>query len=207
MTAETENIIRIVIAEDQSLLRGAIATLLSLENDIEVLAQASDGVQALELVNKLEPDVLLTDIEMPHASGIDVATKLKQSGSKTKVMIVTTFARPGYLERARSAGVMGYVLKDAPSESLAQSLRKVARGQLVIEQGLAESAWASPDPLSDRERDILRLAEKGQTNKEIADALHLSAGTVRNYLADATQKLGANNRIEASRIARENGWL
>ncbi len=207
MTAEIENIIRIVIAEDQSLLRGAIATLLSLENDIEVLAQASDGVQALELVDKLEPDVLLTDIEMPHASGIDVATKLKQSGSKTKVMIVTTFARPGYLERARSAGVMGYVLKDAPSESLAQSLRKVARGQLVIEQGLAESAWASPDPLSDRERDILRLAEKGQTNKEIADALHLSAGTVRNYLAEATQKLGANNRIEASRIARENGWL
>ncbi len=207
MTAEIENIIRIVIAEDQSLLRGAIATLLSLENDIEVLAQASDGAQALELVDKLEPDVLLTDIEMPHASGIDVATKLKQSGSKTKVMIVTTFARPGYLERARSAGVMGYVLKDAPSESLAQSLRKVARGQLVIEQGLAESAWASPDPLSDRERDILRLAEKGQTNKEIADALHLSAGTVRNYLAEATQKLGANNRIEASRIARENGWL
>ncbi len=207
MTTETSKMIRIVIAEDQSLLRGAIATLLSLENDIEVLGQASDGLQALDLVRQHEPDILLTDIEMPNASGIDVATQLKQFGSKTKVMIVTTFARPGYLERARSAGVMGYVLKDAPSESLAESLRKVAKGQLVIEQGLAESAWASPDPLSDRERDILRLAEKGSTNKEIADVLHLSAGTVRNYLAEATQKLGANNRIEASRIARENGWL
>lgn len=207
MTTETSKMIRIVIAEDQSLLRGAIATLLSIENDTEVLGQASDGLEAIDLVKQHEPDILLTDIEMPNASGIDVAMQLKQSESKTKVMIVTTFARPGYLERARSAGVMGYVLKDAPSESLAESLRKVAKGQLVIEQGLAESAWASPDPLSDRERDILRLAEKGRTNKEIADALHLSAGTVRNYLAEATQKLGANNRIEASRIARENGWL
>ncbi len=207
MTTETSKMIRIVIAEDQSLLRGAIATLLSIENDTEVLGQASDGLEAIDLVKQHEPDILLTDIEMPNASGIDVAMQLKQSESKTKVMIVTTFARPGYLERARSAGVMGYVLKDAPSESLAESLRKVAKGQLVIEQGLAESAWASPDPLSDRERDILRLAEKGRTNKERADALHLSAGTVRNYLAEATQKLGANNRIEASRIARENGWL
>jgi two-component system response regulator DesR len=144
---------------------------------------------------------------MPHASGIDVARKLRDSQTPTKVMIVTTFARPGYLERARSAGVLGYVLKDAPSESLADSLRKVASGQLVIEQGLAEAAWASPDPLNDREREILRLAEQGKTNKEIGQELHLSAGTVRNYLADATQKLGCNNRIEAARIARENGWL
>ena len=199
--------IRIVVAEDQSLLRGAIATLLSLEDDIEVLAQAADGAQALELVVQHKPDVLLTDIEMPKASGIEVASSLKALGLTTKVMIVTTFARPGYLERARAAGVLGYVLKDAPSESLATSLRKVFAGQLVIEQGLAESAWASPDPLSDRERDILRLAEKGKTNKEIGEILNLTAGTVRNYLAEATQKLGANNRIEASRTARDNGWL
>ena len=199
--------IKVVIAEDQSLLRGAIATLLSLEEDITVLAQASDGFGAIEMVEQHSPDVLLTDIEMPGASGIEVALKLKDKGSNTKVMIVTTFARPGYLERARAAGVRGYVLKDAPSETLAQSLRKVAAGQLVIEQGLAEAAWASPDPLNDRERAILRLAEEGKTNKEIATSLHLSAGTVRNYLAEATQKLGASNRIEASRIARENGWL
>ena len=199
--------IKVVIAEDQSLLRGAIATLLSLEEDITVLAQASDGFGAIEMVEQHSPDVLLTDIEMPGASGIEVALKLKDKGSNTKVMIVTTFARPGYLERARAAGVRGYVLKDAPSETLAQSLRKVAAGQLVIEQGLAEAAWASPDPLNDRERAILRLAEEGKTNKEIAASLHLSAGTVRNYLAEATQKLGASNRIEASRIARENGWL
>ncbi|MFQ3246147.1 MAG: two-component system response regulator DesR [Arenicella sp.] len=199
--------IRIIIAEDQSLLRGALASLLSLEDDIEVVAQASDGAQALALVEQHAPDVLLTDIEMPHASGIDVARKLKESKSPTKVMIVTTFARPGYLERARSAGVLGYVLKDAPSESLADSLRKVANGQLVIEQGLAEAAWASPDPLNDREREILRLAEQGQSNKKIAQQLYLSAGTVRNYLAEATQKLGASNRIEAARMARDNGWL
>ena len=191
--------IKVVIAEDQSLLRGAIATLLSLEEDITVLAQASDGFGAIEMVEQHSPDVLLTDIEMPGASGIEVALKLKDKGSNTKVMIVTTFARPGYLERARAAGVRGYVLKDAPSETLAQSLRKVAAGQLVIEQGLAEAAWASPDPLNDRERAILRLAEEGKTNKEIATSMHLSAGTVRNYLAEATQKLGASNRIEASR--------
>ncbi|MFT4634746.1 MAG: two-component system response regulator DesR [Arenicella sp.] len=199
--------IRIIIAEDQSLLRGALASLLSLEDDILVVAQAADGADALALVEQYAPDVLLTDIEMPKASGIDVARKLKAAQSLTKVMIVTTFARPGYLERARSAGVLGYVLKDAPSESLADSLRKVANGQLVIEQGLAEAAWASPDPLSNRERDILRLAEQGKSNKRIAQELYLSAGTVRNYLAEATQKLGAGNRIEAARLARENGWL
>jgi two-component system response regulator DesR len=199
--------IRIVIAEDQSLLRGALATLLSLEDDIEVVAQAADGVEALALVKKFLPDVLITDIEMPHASGIDVAQNLKALGLVTKVMIVTTFARPGYLERARAAGVSGYLLKDAPSESLASSLRKVAAGQLVIEQGLAEAAWASPDPLNDRERAILRLVEAGKTNKIIGRELHLSAGTIRNYLAHATQKLSASNRIDAARIARENGWL
>ena len=199
--------IRIIIAEDQSLLRGAMATLLSLEDDIEVVDLASNGAEAIELVIKHKPDVLVTDIEMPLRSGIDVAKTLLSKKLKTKIMIVTTFARPGYLERARAAGVAGYVLKDAPSESLANSIRKVASGQLVIEQGLAESAWSSPDPLNDREREILRLAEQGKTNKEIAETLYLSAGTVRNYMADAAQKLGASNRIEASKTARDNGWL
>ncbi len=199
--------IRVVIAEDQSLLRGALATLLSLEGDIEVVAQACNGREALDLVEEHKPEILVTDIEMPELSGIELAQTLKDKQSDTKVLIVTTFARPGYLERARAAGVLGYVLKDAPSETLADSVRKVADGKIVIEQGLAEAAWAAPDPLNDRERSILRLAEAGKTNKEIGQELHLSPGTVRNYLADATQKLGANNRIEASRIARENGWL
>lgn len=199
--------IKILIAEDQSLLRGALATLLALEDDIDVVAQASNGKEALELTKSIMPDVLVTDIEMPELSGIELAQALKQQRSPTKVLIVTTFARPGYLERARAAGVLGYVLKDTPSEALADSIRQVALGKIVIQQGLAEAAWAAPDPLSDRERAILRLAEAGRTNKEIGRALNLSPGTVRNYLAEATHKLGANNRIEAFRIARENGWL
>lgn len=203
----TKNTIRIVIAEDQSLLRGALTTLLSLEDDIDVVAQACDGVEALEMALEHKPDLMVTDIEMPHLSGIDLAEKLKDQLPETNVLIVTTFARPGYLERARAAGVKGYVLKDASSESLAESIRKVMQGQLVIEQGLAEAAWAAPDPLSDREREVLRLVEQGKTNKEIGKELHLSPGTVRNYLADATQKLAASNRIEASRKARDNGWL
>ena len=199
--------LKVIIAEDQSLLRGALATLLSLENDIQVLAQASDGNEALELVREHQPDVLVTDIEMPHLSGIELAQALQAENASTRVLIVTTFARPGYLERARKAGVRGYVLKDAPSEDLAQSVRRVAKGELVIDAALAEAAWATSDPLTDRERAILVLAEAGKTNKQIGEELHLSPGTVRNYLADATQKLGAHNRIEASRIARENGWL
>ncbi len=199
--------IKILIAEDQSLLRGAMASLLSLEADIEVIALAQDGLEALELIKQNNINVLITDIEMPNMTGIELAQQLQELGSKTKVMIVTTFARPGYLERARSAGVTGYVLKDAPSESLASSLRRVANGELVIERGLAEAAWGMPDPINDRQRNILKLAEKGQSNKEIAKTLHLSAGTVRNYLAQAMQKLNASNRIEACRIARDNGWL
>ena len=199
--------IRIVLAEDQSMLRGALSTLLNLEKDIEVMATAENGRQALELSRELNPDVLVTDIEMPEMSGIDLANALTKEGINTKVLIVTTFARPGYLERARSAGVLGYVLKDAPSEVLADSIRRVHRGELVITKDLAEAAWASPDPLSDREREILRWVELGNTNKQIANQLNLSAGTVRNYLAEATQKLAVANRIEAARKARENGWL
>ena len=199
--------ISIVIAEDQSLLRGALAALLTLEPDIELLAQAQDGEEAVRLVGELKPDVLVTDIEMPGMTGIEASETLRQSGSNTRVLIVTTFARPGYLQRALQAGVLGYVLKDAPSEELADAVRRVARGQRAIASELAESAWSAPVVLTDREREILRLVEEGKSNKEIARLLTLSPGTVRNYLAEATQKLGAANRIEAFQIARENGWL
>lgn len=199
--------ISIVIAEDQSLLRGALAALLTLEPDIELLAQAQDGEEAVRLVNELKPDVLVTDIEMPGLTGIEASETLRQAGSDTRVLIVTTFARPGYLQRALQAGVLGYVLKDAPSEELADAVRRVAQGQRAIASDLAESAWSAPVVLTDREREILRLVEEGKSNKEIARLLSLSPGTVRNYLAEATQKLGAANRIEAFQIARENGWL
>lgn len=199
--------IEVVIAEDQSLLRGALATLLELEPDLRVVDRASDGVQALALVQSRQPDVLVADIEMPGMTGLDVAEALRQSGSTTKVLIVTTFGRPGYLQRAMQAGVLGYVLKDAPSEDLADAVRKVAAGQRAVAAELAETAWSAPTNLTAREREILRLVEEGRTNKEIARTLDLSPGTVRNYLAEAAAKLGAANRIEAFQIARENGWL
>ncbi|MCR9130362.1 MAG: response regulator transcription factor [Alphaproteobacteria bacterium] len=199
--------IRIVIAEDQSLLRGALSTLLGLEPDMEVVAQAGDGEEALALVEAHDPDVLVADIEMPSMTGLDAAEALKAKASRTKVLIVTTFGRPGYLQRALQAGVLGYVLKDAPSEDLADAVRKVAAGQRAVAAELAEQAWAQSAGLTGREREILRLVEAGRTNKEIARALDLSPGTVRNYLAEAASKLGAANRIEAFQIARNNGWL
>ncbi len=199
--------IRIVIAEDQALLRGAIGSLLSLEPDMEVIASASDGREALDRVRERKPDVLVADIEMPVMTGLDVADALRSEGDQTRVLIVTTFARPGYLQRAMQAGVLGYVLKDSPSEDLADAVRKVAAGQRAVAPELAETAWSLPVSLTEREREILRLTEEGRTNKEIARTLKLSPGTVRNYLAEAASKLGAANRIEAFQIARENGWL
>jgi two-component system response regulator DesR len=199
--------IRIVIAEDQSLLRGALSTLLGLEPDMEVVAQAGDGEEALALVETHDPDVLVADIEMPSMTGLDAAEALKAKASRTKVLIVTTFGRPGYLQRALQTGVLGYVLKDAPSEDLADAVRKVAAGQRAVAPELAEQAWAQSVGLTGREREILRLVEAGRTNKEIARALDLSPGTVRNYLAEAASKLGAANRIEAFQVARNNGWL
>ena len=200
--------IRIVIAEDQALVLGALAALLALESDIEVVARAGDGIAALEAVRKYKPDVLLSDIEMPGLSGLDVAEVIAREGLGTKVCIVTTFGRSGYLRRAMDAGVRGYLLKDAPSELLAAALRKVASGGRAIAPELAEAAWDVPaNPLSDRERDVLRLADEGRSNKEIARLLDLSPGTVRNYLSEASAKLGAASRIEAGRIARDRGWL
>lgn len=199
--------IRIVIAEDQAMVRGALAALLELERDVEVVGQAADGNEALELVRTLAPDVVLTDIEMPGASGLDLATRLRESGSSARVIILTTFARPGYLRRALDAGVRGYLLKDAPAGKLAQAIRMVHSGGKAIDPDLATEAWGEDDPLSERERQVLRLASEGRTGAEIAESIHLSEGTVRNYLSEAIRKLGAANRVEAARIARQKGWL
>ncbi|MET0246617.1 MAG: response regulator transcription factor [Sphingomonas sp.] len=200
--------IRVVIAEDQGMVLGALASLLGLEPDIEVVGRAPDGPAALDLVASLRPDVLLSDIEMPGMTGIEVAARLGEARSATRVLIVTTFGRAGYLRRAIDAGVRGYLLKDSPAERLADAIRQVAAGGRVIDPDLAATAaFAPPDPLTDRERAVLRLAQDGRSNKEIGRALDLSPGTVRNYLSEAAAKLGASNRIEASRIARDNGWL
>jgi two-component system response regulator DesR len=200
--------IRVVIAEDQALVLGALAALLGLEDDIDVVGRASDGIAAFDLVMALAPHVLVSDIEMPGLSGIDLAARLKAEGSATKVLVLTTFGRPGYLRRALEAGVRGYLLKDAPSAVLASAVRQVAAGRRAVAPELAEAVWdMGPDPLTERERAILRLAEEGRPNREIAQALGLSAGTVRNYLSEAVQKLGAANRIDAGRMARANGWL
>ena len=199
--------IRVVIAEDQGMVLGALAALLALESDIEVVARASDGETAWTLVQSAAPDVLISDIEMPGATGLELAERIRVAQLPTRVLIVTTFGRPGYLRRALDAGVRGYLLKDQPSEELTGAVRRIAAGGRVVAAELAEAAWAGTDPLSERERAVLRRAEEGLSNKEIADALGLSPGTVRNYLSEAAQKLGADNRIEAARIARANGWL
>ncbi len=200
--------IRVVVAEDQALVLGALAALLALEDDIEVVGQARDGLAALEAVRAHAPDVLVSDIEMPGMTGLDVAEAIAAERLATRVVIVTTFGRAGYLRRAMQAGVRGYLLKDAPAEVLAGAIRRVANGGRAVAPELAEAAWDAPaDPLTGRERAVLRLADEGRSNKEIARRLELSPGTVRNYLSQATAKLGAASRIEAGRIAREKGWL
>ncbi|MBS1071546.1 response regulator transcription factor [Gluconobacter cerinus] len=200
--------IRLILAEDQAMLLDAFEALLGLEEDIQIVGRAPDGQRALHLAADLRPDVIITDIEMPNMTGIELAEKIREQGLPSRVMIVTTFGRAGYLRRALQAGVRGYMLKDAPITQLADAIRKVAAGGRAIASDLAESVWdALPDPLSDRERSMLRLAEAGRTNKEIAEELSLSAGTVRNYFSEIVQKLDARNRIEAGRVARQNGWL
>jgi two-component system response regulator DesR len=199
--------IRVVVAEDQGMVLGALATLLGLEPDIEVVGRAPDGLAAWALVQREKPRVLLSDIEMPGLTGLELAARIQAERLPVQVLIVTTFGRPGYLRRALDAGVRGYLLKDQPSEELAAAVRRVAAGQRVVAPELAEAAWGAPDPLSERERAVLRLAEAGRSNKEIAEVLGLSHGTVRNYLHEAAGKLGAENRVEAARIARANGWL
>ena len=199
--------ITVVIAEDQSMVLGALAALLEIESDVRVVGQARNGKEALQLVLQLQPDILLTDIEMPDMTGLEVAAELKQRGASTRIIILTTFSRPGYLRRAMEAGAAGYLLKDAPSATLASALRRVGAGHRVIDPELATEAWTEEDPLSDRERQVLRLAADGSSSGEIAGQLRLSEGTVRNYLSEAISKLGAGNRVEAARIARMKGWL
>ena len=199
--------IRVLIAEDQGLVLGALAALLELEGDIEVVAQCRDGQEALERTLELGPDVVLTDIEMPRMTGLELAAELKKRGLKSRVVIVTTFARAGFLRRALEAGASGYLLKDAPASELAEAVRRVHAGGRAVDPNLAVEAWAEADPLTDRERQVLRLAAEGHSSAEIAASLNLSEGTVRNYLSEAISKLGADNRIEAARIAREKGWL
>jgi two-component system response regulator DesR len=199
--------LRLVLAEDQAMVRGAFVSLLELEPDVEVVATASDGDEALAAVRTHDPDVLLTDIEMPGRSGLDVAAELQRLGSRTKVVIVTTFARSGYLRRALDAGVAGYVLKDAPVDELVDAVRTVHAGGRIVDPQLAASAWEVADPLTDRERAVLRLAAAGLPNADVAAQLHLAEGTVRNYLSNAIAKLGARNRTEAANLARERGLL
>ena len=199
--------IRLVLAEDQAMVRGALAALLSLEHDLQVVAEAGDGESAWTEVRTHAPDLLVTDIEMPGLTGLDLALRIQEAGVPTRVVIITTFARAGYLRRAMDAGVRGYLLKDAPSEQLASALRQVQAGGRVIDPQLAVAAWGEDDPLTERERQVLRLAGEGVKSADIAQRLHLSHGTVRNYLSEAIGKLGAANRIEAYRAARSKGWL
>jgi two-component system response regulator DesR len=195
--------IRVLLAEDQAMVRGALSALLNLESDIEVLGSVADGESAWREVQRLKPDVLVTDIEMPGITGLELVQRIHRHELPVKSIIVTTFARPGFLRRALDAGVSGYLLKDAPAENLAEALRTVHRGGRSIDPQLALEA----DPLNDRERQVLRLAGEGQSASDIATKLNLSHGTVRNYLSEAIGKLGAANRIEAYRLARQKGWL
>src|SRR5690625_5251456 len=199
--------ITIVLAEDQTMLRSALVSLLAMEKDIEVLAASADGDAAWEMVQQHSADLLVNDIEMPGMSGIELAGRIQNQGLKTATVIITTFARAGYLRRALEAGVRGYLLKDAPTEKLAAALRKVHAGGRAIDPELALEAWGEADPLTDRERQVLRLVGEGLSNRDIAKRLNLAAGTVRNYLSEAMSKLDATSRIEAWRTAHQKGWL
>jgi len=199
--------IRVVLAEDQAMVRGALSALLKLESDLDVIGSAAKGEEAWTLIVREKPDVVVTDIEMPQLTGLELAQRIRERGVECKIVILTTFARPGFLRRALDAGVSGYLLKDAPSEQLAEALRKVHRGGRAIDPQLALEAWSGDDPLNDRERQVLRLAGEGMSAGDIAEQLHLSQGTVRNYLSEAIGKLGVGNRIEAYRLARQKGWL
>ncbi len=197
--------IRIVIAEDQKMLLGALAALLDLEEDMSVVGRASDGEEAVKLVHLHQPDVCIMDIEMPGMSGLEAAEKLK--GSDCKVIILTTFARPGYFERAMKAGVNGYLLKDSPSEELASSIRSVMAGKRIYAPELIDGVYNQENPLTERESEVLELMADGKSTKEIARHLYLTTGTVRNYISTIFNKLGANNRIEAIKRFKEKGWF
>lgn len=197
--------ITIVIAEDQQMLLGAFGSLLGLEDDMEVVGKASDGVEALALVNKFQPDVCIMDIEMPGKSGLEAAEDLKDSGCK--VIILTTFARTGYFQRAVRAGVGGYLLKDSPSEELASSIRSVMAGRRIYAPELIDGVYGEENPLTDREKEVLELVADGKNTKEIASELSIKTGTVRNYISTILDKLEVKNRIEAISQSKAKGWF
>ncbi len=200
--------IRVLLAEDQAMVRGALAALLMLEGDIEVVAEVSRGDAVLPAARETRPDVALLDIEMPGAYGLSVAADLRGRLPECRVLILTTFGRPGYLRRAMEAGASGFLLKDAPATDLAVAIRRAVAGERVIDPAFAVAALSEgSNPLSARERDVLTAAIDGAAITEIADSLCLSEGTVRNHLSSAIQKLGARNRIEAARAAEAKGWL
>ena len=200
--------IKVLIAEDQAMIRGALAALLAIEDDIEVVSQVDRGDRVVESALKTSPDVALLDIEMPGQDGITAAAELRSKLPSCRVLILTVFGRPGYLRKAVDAGVSGFLLKDAPPDELAAAIRRTARGEKVIDSQLAVAALSEgSSPLTPRERDVLAMSTRGASVEDIARSLHLTNGTVRNHLSIAIQKLNARNRVEAARIAEEKGWL
>jgi two-component system response regulator DesR len=201
-------VIRILLADDQALVRSALAALLELEEDFEVVAEVGRGDEVVGAVRHHQPDVALLDIEMPGLDGLAAAAALQREAPDCRVAILTTFGRPGYLRRAMESGALGFVVKDAPAEELARAVRLVAAGERVVDPDLASLTLAGgPSPLTGRERDVLVASRGGTSIAEIAEALVLSEGTVRNYLSAAIAKTGAKNRTEATRVADEHGWL
>jgi two-component system response regulator DesR len=200
--------IRVLLAEDQGMVRGALAALLSLEDDIEIVAEVDNGNAAVERAIVVKPDVALLDIEMPGKDGLEVAAELRDRLPACRVIILTTFGRPGFLRRAMESGAVGFLVKDAPSAQLAVAIRRAVAGERVVDPALAASALSEGNnPLTARERDVLAQAAGGASIADIAASLVLTEGTVRNYLSVAIQKLGAQNRVEAARIAEQKGWL
>ena len=200
--------VRVLLAEDQAMVRGALSALLSLEDDIEIVAEASRGDEVLPAALDTLPDVALLDIEMPGGDGLSAAAALRERLPSCRVIILTTFGRAGYLKRAMESGAVGFLLKDAPASGLAAAVRRVMNGERVVDPGLAAVALSEGDnPLTEREREVLVASEGGATIEDVAATLYLSEGTVRNYLSTAIQKLGARNRVEAARLAERKGWL
>ncbi len=200
--------IRVLLAEDQAMVRGALAALLALEGDIEIVAEVGRGDEVATVALATKPDVALLDIEMPGCDGITAAAALHSKLPSCRVLILTTFGRPGYLRKAMESGVVGFLLKDAPSAQLATAIRRAVAGERIVDPTLAMAALSEGNnPLTERERDVLAAATGGASISEIASSLSLSEGTVRNYLSVAIQKLNAHNRVEAAHIAEQKGWL
>ncbi|MFE9703406.1 response regulator [Streptomyces sp. NPDC005930] len=210
MTDETPRArpVRVLLAEDQGMMRGALALLLGMEEDLEVVAQVPAGDEIVGAALAHRPDVALLDIELPGLSGLDAAAELRERVPGCRVLILTTFGRPGYLRRAMEAGAAGFLVKDGPVEELAGVIRRVLAGETVVDPALAAAALsAGPSPLTGRECDVLRASADGATVADIAGALHLSESTVRNYLSAAIGKTATRNRAEALRAARQRGWV